>query len=76
MISCISYKYTCYLGHGQGERSPGLRGLAGLAVIAVVFWIGLPGLVPSVLIPARLLEFDCWWLLVTPLVVVIWDVFS
>ena len=69
MNSCISYNCTCRLGHEQGEHSPGSPGSAGLAVVAVVFWLGLLGLVQPVLIPAHLLDLDCWWLLVVPLVV-------
>ena len=78
MISCISYKCTCRLGHEQGThlpRSPGSAGLA-VVVVVVVFWLGLLGLVPPVPIPACLLDLGCWWLLVVPLVAVIWDVFS
>ena len=64
------------MDHEQGKCSPGWPGSAGLAVVAVVFWLGLLGLVPPVLIPAHLLDLGYWWLLVIPLVAVIWDVFS
>ena len=76
MISCISYNCTCRLGHKQGKCLPGSPGSAGLAVVMVVFWLSLLGLVQPVPILARLLDLDCWWLLVVPLVAVIWDVFS